>query len=268
MTAKMYRVHMPSIGEGVVHIPGGEPYETDDLAEYLIGSFIRLGNKEYIYALSGGITDCSKGIKAPNRQCQGWTSIAADAVVGATEVVVDIDSGQGTDGSGNIAKDALIGGEIMIGPAGSRLTVMTRTIIGNSVLTGGGGGECTVQLGSPIHTALTEDVSVAELMQSFYYGVKTSIDGNEAVAGMATCLAADGKFLWLQVTGPNGQCIPTSDVGHANHITQAVFKSNGIIAPHDYNTAEEGKQQHAGFIMARARGDSQGLPFLMLEIAH
>ncbi len=268
MTAKIHRVHFPGIGEGVVHIPGGTPYETDDEEEFDVGSYLRLGNKGFVYALSAGITDCSHGVKQGVAQFQGWASIAEDALKGATEVVVDIGASEGSDGSGNVAKDYLKGGEIMLGPAGSRLTVMSRTIVGNSALTGDGGGECTIQIDSPLSTALTKDVSVTEIMASPYKGVKTDVAAYNAVMGIATCLAAAGKYLWLQVEGPCGGLISQNDVGGNDYKTQVVFRHDGVLGKHlDTDPAEE-TAQHAGFILARNKNNDQGLPFIMLQIAH
>ncbi len=266
--ATMHRVHFPGIGEGVVHEPGGTPYATDAVRQYPLGSYLRLGNKGFVYALSAGITDCSKGVKNSVHQINGWASIAADAAVGATSITFDMAADQGSDGSGNIAEDYLVGGEIMLGPLGGRLTVMSRTIVSNTALTGDGGGECTVVIDTPIHTALVEDTSICEVMASLYKGVGTSIDGAHVVCGVATCLAASGKFLWLQVEGPCGGLIAQGDVGNTNHRFQAVFRHDGTVGPHDDADVYEEYAQHAGVIMATSKADTQGLPFVMLQIAH
>ena len=266
--ATMHRIHFPLVGEGVVHEPGGTPYETDDVLQYPLGSYLRLGNKGFVYALSAGITNTSFGVKNSVHQINGWASIAADAAVGATSITFDMASDQGTDGSGNIAEDYLVGGEIMLGPLGGRLTVMSRTIVSNTELIGGGGGECTVVIDTPIHTALVADTSVCEVIASLYKGVATDIDAYHAVVGIATCLAASGKYLWLQVEGPCGGLISQLDVGEAGSRFQCVFRHDGSIGPHDDADAYEEFAQHAGYIMVLAKANTQGLPFIMLQIAH
>ena len=266
MTAKMHRVHFPKIGEGVVHIPGGVPFETDDEEEYPIGSYMRLGNKGFVYAKSAGITNTSLGVKQSVAQSISWSAIGADAEVGATQVTVTVGGSAGPSSNGTVTKDYYKGGEIMIGDTGSRLNVISRGIIGNDVLAAA--GDMIVYLDAPIPVALVEDTSVCEVMASPYLGVATDIDGAHPIMGVATCIAAAGKFLWLQVEGLCGQLICQTDVGNTNHRAQCVFRHDGSIGPHDDADALEEYAQHAGFIPALSPTDTQGLPFVMLQIPH
>lgn len=267
MPAKIHRIHFPEIGEGVVNVPGGVPFEIDDNMEYSLGSYLRLGNKGFVYGQSAGITDCSKGAKQAIHQSIGWSSIGADADVGDTQVTVTVASDAGILGNGRVTKDYFKGGEIMIGDTGSRLNVVSRGVVGNDVLTTAG-GDMIVYLDAPIPVALVEDTSVCEMMTSPYLGLKTDTNSMHPVMGLPTCLAASGKFLWLQVEGINGQVMCQTDIGNGAARFQGVFRNDGTIGPHDDGDSSEEWQQHAGFVVSLNPSDGQGLPFVMLQIAH
>jgi len=265
--AKMHRVHLSNVGEGIVYLPGGVPYQTDDEEVFPIGSFARFGRKGFVYAKSAGITNLSLGCKNSIHQTISWSAIGADAAIGDTQVTVTVGASGGQGADGTVAKDAYKGGEIMISPGGATYTNrMSRGIIGNDVLAAA--GDMVVYLDGPITYALIEDTAVCEVMASPYSGVSTDIDGAHPVMGMATCIAASGKYLWIQVEGLTGQVVCQTDVGNTDHRGQCVFRSDGSIGPHDDADAMEEYAQHAGFIPMLSPADTQGLPFVMLQIAH
>lgn len=270
MVAKIHRVHFPGVGEGVIHIPGGCPYQYDDEEEYLIGSYVRFGNKGFVYADvgGGGIVNLQYGAKQSGiLQPVGWSTIAETVAAGVKQVTVDLASDGGPAGDGNITKDYLKGGEICLMPTWG--AGFTRHITGNSAVTGGAGGTFTVDFDSPTPILLTVDVAHAECIPSPYKDVQalTTGDSKNPVVGMATVVAAAGKFEWLQVEGPFGIAAQT-DVGHAGHDLQAVFRHDGTIGPHADADANEAEQQHAGVIMFMSLASGQGTPFINLQIAH
>ena len=61
MVAKMHRLHLPKVGEGVIHVPGGVPYTYDDEGRYPYGSYMRLGNKGFVYAKAHSLLDTAFG---------------------------------------------------------------------------------------------------------------------------------------------------------------------------------------------------------------
>lgn len=272
MVAKMHRVHFPGVGEGVVHSLGGEPYETDDDQEYDLGAYIRLGNKGFVYGLSAGIAITQQGAApAGIPQPVQWTTVAKTVAAGAKQVTIDFPADQGLLSDGNITKDYLKGGQICLMPTWG--TGFTRTITGNSVVATSAGGEMIVYFDTPTNAEVRENDSWAECIPSLYKGLKTgiSVSAHTPVIGMPTCLAADGKYLWLQVEGPFG-ISAQGDVGADGHIMQAVFRRDGTIGPHSDVEQEEENAQHAGVIMfmkyTSGGGFAQGLPFCNLQIAH
>ena len=261
MVAKMHRVHIPEVGEAVLHIPGGVPYETDDYMKYPVGTLMRMGLKKFVYALSAGITNTDLGVKTSLAQAVAYNTVAASADAGVKEVTVDVAASDG-DGSGNIAADSLVGGEIVFFPHSSN--TFTRTITSNTVVAGG--GEMTVGLDSPTPVAIVVDVTHSECMASPYAGVKTATDNTSSVMGIATLLAASGKYLWLQVAGP---CwiAPQGEVSVGNNNRNVVFRHDGSIDEYDASDANTIKAQHAGYVIANAIGGGQGAAFIMLQIA-
>ena len=195
MVAKMHRVHIPGVGEGVVHIPGGCPYEYYDSEEWPIGSYVRFGNKGFVFAEvgGGGITVLQQGAKHDLRQPVGWSTIAETVVAGVKQITVDLDAAAGPLGDGNITKDYLKGGEVCIMPTWG--TGFTRHITGNSALALGAGGEFTIDFDSPTPVLLTVNVAHAEAIPSPYKAISAigTGDNRNPVVGMPTVLCASGK---------------------------------------------------------------------------
>lgn len=262
MVAKMHRIHIPQVGEGVVYEPSGIPFEASDVQEFPLGSFMRLGGKEFIYAKAGGTLNTGQGAKNVLQQIMAYEHVARTYAAGVTEVIIDVADTDGNLGDGDIAKDELVGGSIQFHPHGSN--EFTRGIIANTAVDGG--GEMTVTLDSPTPVAVEIDVTGVECMASPYSYVQTS--GNEwyTVMGMPTVRATVGQYLWLQVSGISWAS-PQADVGAAALDFDCVFRHDGSIEIR--NSTTKLHQQHAGCIVATVRGGGgQGNPFFMLQIAH
>ena len=261
MVAKMHRVHIPEVGEASVLIPAGTPYKTDDVQQFPLGSVLRLGLKTFVYSKSGGITNTDLGIKNLLTQCVAYTTVAAAALINATEIVIDVAASDGPAADGVIAKDYLVGGEVVVFPHDSN--TFTRTIMGNTAVAT---GEMTLTLDSPIPVALDGgDVDHGECMASPYASVGTATGNTSSVMGIATCLAASGKYLWLQTGGPVW-IAPQGEVSVGNNNREVVFRHDGSIDEYDASDANTIKAQHAGFVIANAAGGGQGAAFIMLQI--
>ncbi len=268
MVAKIQRVHLKGVGEGILYLAGGEPYEYDDDEKFSIGTYGRFGNKGFIYALSAGITHLQYGAKKGNvYQPVGWSTIAETVVAGVKQITVDLAAGAGPAADGNIALDELKGGEVCIMPTWG--TGFTRHITGNSAVVGGAGGEFTIDFGTPTPIALTVDVAHAEAIPSPYKDVvaKATGYGGSPVLGMPTLVTPTGKYCWLQVEGPFG-IAAQGDVGNAIDRMQCVFRPDGTIGPHLDADGHEAANQHAGVIMMLSLTGGQGTPFCNLQIAH
>ena len=160
MVAKMHRIHIPNVGEGVLHIPGGVPYEADDVAVCPDGTYARFGNKGFVYATASGSLIPDVGAKQGNNQKIG--NVAVLVGYDAGDKVITINSDVSCD------KDELVGGEVVVFPSGGN-KAFTRGIIGNAAVTATASLELT--LDSPIPCDIDTDAS-AEVILGPYGAVK------------------------------------------------------------------------------------------------
>lgn len=256
MVAKMHRMHLPKVGEGVIHIPGGVPFEADDTPLYPPGSYMRLGNKEFIYAIAGGSLIPDVGAMNSFSQKVSMRNTSAKILIGATVITITVAAGL------EIAEDELAGGEIVVFPGDNNS--FTRGIVSNNAIATGVGGTLAVVVDSPIPVEIPAGKG-CECIRSPYSAVKENQGEWAMVMGMPTVVATVGQGLWLQVSGPSWAA-PAAEVGALVKNQEAVFVGNGSLALR--STAGNEDCQFAGVIIATAEGGGQGAPFIMLQIAH
>ncbi len=253
MTAKMHRMNLPKVGEGVVYVPGGTPYAVDTVKQFELGSYMRLGNKGFVYARAGGSLVPDVGAKQANSQKIGNRAIAANADIGAIAISF----------SCNVSLDAdeLKGGEIVVFPTGNK--AFTRRILSHPAVTATADLEVTLE--SPIPVALTDEAGSVEVILDPYYGVTQDSNEWTPVLGMPVIEASDGEFLWLQVEGISW-CAPESAVGAAANAIEVCFGGDAALQLRDSNNLGN---QRAGMVIApNTTGNGQGAPFIMLNIDH
>ena len=254
MTSKMHRLHIPKVGEGVLNIPGGTPYEVDTIQQYDLGTYARFGRKGFVYAKAGGTIVPDIGAKQANSQKIGYVSVQAIALVNATEIAITSDV--------SCTKDELKGGEVVVFLAAEE-KAFTRGIIGNDAMTAT--ATLTLQLDSPIPVALDTN-DHAEVIIDPYNGVTQTNNEWTPVMGMPVIGATDGQFLWLQVSGISW-CAPEADVSAAVNTIEVCFKGqNGSLMVRD--SANLGCQRAGMVIAPNTTGNGQGAPFIMLNIDH
>jgi hypothetical protein len=109
MVAKIHRVNVPGVGEGVVLKGSGVPHTAASLikpAGYDVGDFVRFGGKTFVLAKTGGaISSTGLGVKNGLAQGLAYASVYAAAAIGATEVTMSIAATDGKAGDGAIAVD-------------------------------------------------------------------------------------------------------------------------------------------------------------------
>jgi len=253
MTAKMHRMHLPKVGEGVLHIPGGTPYEVDTVKQFELGTFVKFGNKGFVYAKAGGTLVPDVGAKQPNSQKIGNRAIAADADAGDLKISFSSNV--------SLTLDLLKGGEVVVFPTGNK--AFTRRIIGNTAMTAT--ADCELTLDSLIPVALTDAAGSMEIILDPYDGVTQDSNEWTPVLGMPVIEASDGEFLWLQVTGISW-CAPEAEVGAAVNSLEVCFGGDGALRLRDSGCLGE---QRAGMVIApNTTGNGQGAPFIMLNIDH
>ncbi len=263
MAGQLKRLFIPGVGESFIQENGGTPYEADTVQKYPLGTIMTLGLRKFAYAKAGGTLNCDLGAKQASHQHMAYTTIAADAAAGDTSIVADFGATDGAAHNGAVGEDELVGGFIVVFPHSSNTFV--RQIIGNTAVAGSG-GEITITLDSPIPCALVTDSDHCEAMASPFLNVKTDNDGGvNPVVGIPTVPATEGQFCWLLVSGP-GWAAPQAEVGDAAQDLAVTFRHDGSLDEHDYSDAYNTKQQHAGFVLSKAYGGTQGAPFINFQI--
>lgn len=270
MVAKMHRMHLPKIGEGVIYVPSGMPFEPDDSPLYPAGSYMRLGNKEFIYAIAGDTLSPKFGAMNSYKQkviragCVVDPVTGVDVAKGSMVVGVNIDVVTSPAYLDGVAKDELKGGEF-VGYPSVTYESFTRGIVGNTLLAAGG-GVVYITLDAPIPAEIAAG-RWCEAMRNPYGCVKHNQGQFAMVMGMPTVVAIEGQGLWLQVGGPCWVA-PDMEVGKLINNQEAVFIWNGSIALRsDTDPYTNADCQHAGVCIALADGE-QGSMMIMLQIAH
>jgi len=226
---------------------------------------MRLGNKEFIYAIAGNTLNPDKGAKNSLTQKVGQVALAAGSLLGATSISLTIATGT------EIAEDELKGGEVVVFPHDENS--FTRGIVSNNAIATGVGGTLVLQLDSPIPVAVDITADHAECMASPYSAVVQGNEKTQPVMGIPTVVATVNQGLWLQVSGPCWVA-PQSLVGVGGN-TGLIFRHDGSLEP-ILNTAtnlavpdgDNDTTQYAGFVISEAAGGTQAAPFVMLQIAH
>lgn len=253
MTAKMHRVHIAKVGESFVFQNGGTPYEVDAVAKSdLIGAYARFGNKGFVYARAGGTLQTYIGAKNSLSQKIGNSAIQANYAAGVSTITLT--------SAVSCTLDELKGGEVVVFV--STYEAFTRGIVGNPAMTAT--ATLTLYLDSPIPVAITTSMT-AEVMKNPYYAVTSTSDEWKPVMGMPAVAATIGQGVWLQVSGPSWVA-PESEVGGNANYLEMCFGGDGALRRRDSGTPGE---QRAGMLITTAVGaNSQGAPFVMLNIDH
>ncbi|MBE3119234.1 MAG: hypothetical protein IMZ50_10835 [Candidatus Atribacteria bacterium] len=237
-------------------------------AQYNVGDRVRLPDGRVFHlSKASGTLDTSKLAWTVTGQHITYALCQAAAAIGATEIKVTVAVTDGVAGTGILTEDELRGGQICIGLGG---TNQNRGILGNSAVAVGG-GTVTIYLDAPLTVAVTTATYV-EVMANQYLGVNTGNNGGyRAAVGLPVVAATVGQYTWLQTWGPCWVS-PQSDLGNTIHNNSVTARHDGSVDS-EMNAAAVGgtaynyQQQRVGYVLSRARGNTQGAPFIFLMIA-
>lgn len=237
-------------------------YEASDTQNYPLGTRRQVPDgREYYYGKAGDTINTDVGVWSYNTQHISYTTIAESVLAEVSQIKLDVQSGDGVLADGAIAADELVGGYIVIFPHSENS--FTRRITANTATTGA--GEMTITLDKPIPVALTLNVDHGEAMASPYLDVRTgNHSGRRPVLGKADVAATVGQYLWIQRTGITWLA-PQGEVGVGDNDNEVTWRHDGSLDEHDSTDAYNAKAQHAGHVMTRAPGETQGAPFVCLR---
>jgi hypothetical protein len=185
-------------------------------------------------------------------------------------VTVTVASGDGLAANGNIALNELVGGYVVIGNGGSQHP-QNRLITGNTAVTGGAGGVCTLTLDEALdHTVLVGGSGVTATNMEVLMNPWLLSDGNvtnnayATFRGMPACELTINQYGFVQTAGP---CWITSDSLTADDASDRAvyFKTNGSISSRTECT--EGSHpvyQLAGYVIDLSSSGSSNAPFVNL----
>lgn len=248
-------------------IAGQEVQELEDVPtttqKHEIGSRLVTDDGDvFRYVMAGGTLNSDLGCVPQYTQEVGYNTIAESAVVGDTEIVVDMGASDGIAEGGVIAVDYLKNGRVLVFPHSAN--TFMRRILTNTVTAGA--TEMTLTLDRGIPHAITVDVDHMEAMASPYKNVITSTSAQKSVVGIPTSAMTIGQYGWIQTWGIVW-IAPQGAVSTGNNDREVVFRHDSSVDQHDYSDAVITLAQHAGFILKDIRGGGQGAPFIMLQIS-
>ena len=280
MPGKLHRVHIPGVGESLVHMGSGTPYTVDTKAKFPIGTILDMGDRKFVYSMAGGTCNPECGaykVKVTNSvvvaPVQATAAAQAAAYPGETlaagaaggyYVTVTIDTEIGVLTTGVLSENELAGGYIVIGNGGGQHP-QNRRIVSHPALTTTGGA-LTVKLDAPLFAAATYNSTTIEIMESPYYLLKADLVGSAYVSfvGVPTVVATTGEYFWLQNRGP---CWVTSDTHTCDSAGDRtlVWASNGSVVSSNDITVESG-MQIAGYALDGSSSGNSNAPFIMLQL--
>lgn len=262
----MYQVPMAGALGGTT---GHRIWEQNLVAQYAVGTRMVLEDgRVFRYAkATNTITDNKHGLKFWNQIGDGITYTAVLVAKSVGDKTVQVDSGKG---SGGLAKDALVGGYLMLHTHAATKYQHFRGILGNTLADSNGYTIITVDM--PWNVALTTSHGV-EVCLNPYSSVQLR-DGSSGHTGSATSSVAGfpyavtsvaNKYIWIQTWGPIW-CNPhgTYCKGGTSDVRQVVFDREGSISEQSQTVAGDiHTEQIAGFIINRGAGP----PLVMLQIS-
>lgn len=241
--------------------------DVDAVQKYPIGAKLLDGERVFYYAKASlvGVSKTDYGVKNGYRQHVRHGAITAVAVAGDKEITLDVNSSDGIGGNGNIGKDELAGGFVVVFNHDD--DAFTSRILENTKVTGG--GDMTLQLQDEIPVPLAiAAVDHAECMAHWLLGCEWNQDSEEPVVGVAHAKVDGGYWFWIQTWGPVWLGPTGIGPGNAADRHNVLFQHTGEVLGQDADTLEVVglELQQAGFTLAHAIAGGQGAPFFMLQI--
>jgi hypothetical protein len=242
-------------------------YELSDTQKQRLGTKCVRGDRVFKYAkATAALTNTSQAVYNTYHQDICYAVCPTASPVGSNKVYVTVGAGDGIANDGAIAAHALEGGYIAVGITG---TNRNYAIVDNDAAVSG--GTVIITIDGELAVATVAATTYVEVMGS-PYRVTSGIAGYaRGFMGIPMALATVASpYLWLQTWGPCWVA-PQDNVGMGASTTtshEVVFRHDGsldLAVLHDGITNTYA--QHAGFVMTRAQDDTQGAPFIMLQIS-
>lgn len=253
--------------EGITNLEIPDIRDTDEVQKYPVGTKLIDGERVFYYAKASsvGVSKTDYGVKNGYRQHVRYGAVTAVAVAGDKAITITVNAGDGVLGDGDIAKDELAGGFVVVFNHDD--DAFTCRILENTATDGG--GEMTLQLQDEIPVPLAiGDADHAECMAHWALGCEWNQDTEEPVVGVAHAKVTANYWFWLQTWGPCWLGPTGNGPGNAADRHNVLLQSTGEVLGETADSAEVVglEMQQGGFTLAHAIGGGQGAPFFMLQI--
>jgi len=193
--------------------------------------------------------------------------------VGDMSFKYTVESDQGYDYNGSVAKDELRGGYVVI--LGSTPAHQFRGIVGNTA-SAAGGEEITIYVDAAFNVA-ADTAQTLCIWYNPYNDVRQLSEDDLSIAGVGAANATtEGEYVWLQTWGPcRVSGISSTDFG-GDFERLVLFRGNGCVVPATNASTTDSGRQIAGFLIERTCATIEALgadqhggynPFFMLQIS-
>lgn len=242
-------------------------YEVSTTQKHRLGTRCVRGDCIYKYAQTKvAIQGIQYAVYAYYVQAINFGAVATVSPIGSNKIYITVGANDGPANDGVIAKHWLEGGHVMVYGA---TEYMNFGIVDNGAAVSGGTIEITLDGELPQATIVTSNQADVLCSQYKVCPGHSGTGVNRSFVGMPMRLAAADSYLWIKSWGPHGMTA-TANVGVGSGTTadthRVVFKYNGTLQLADED-AYGTNAQHAGFICTRVYGETQGAPFVHLQIS-
>jgi len=246
-------------------------YEISATQKHRLGTRVVRGDRVFRYAKAGmAFTSNAYPCWAPQNQTISASSVQAAAPAGQNFVLVTVGSNEGLANNGVFAKDDLAGGSILIALTNAYGELFNFVIQGNDALASA--GTLKIYLDGELPVALTTS-SYVEAHASLYADTRVGNGGGFVMfLGLPMRLATvAAPYYWIQTWGPVWFGSQPA-VGEGWHAQECIFRDEGSLglrtdAAAPGGTAYTINAQTAGVVMCHAQNNTQGAPFLFLQVA-
>ena len=244
-------------------------YVRETAQRFVYGTrFLTWNGKVFKYAKATGTLQCDYPAGHAWGEHIEYETIGADQVAGDTQITLTVTATSvGPDANGIIPEDECAGGEIAVFMAGLG-DAQTRGVIGNTALVAAG-TSITLYVDAPWDRLFAAGTDHAEVLGNPYGKVIDMHTGSGStayisVAGYPNVPATTGQSLWIQTWGPRWVSPSGNATGGATYERDTWFDQTGI-SELTKNTRYD--RQHAGYLIDRTTGGTDGAPFIMLHIS-
>jgi len=246
-------------------------YEISATQKHRLGTRVMRGDCVYRYAKSiVTITDLSTLVWNYYHQDISYAAIATASPIGSNKIYVTSGAADGIANNGTFAAHSLEGGSLVIFDGGTTECYNFGIIDNDAAVSG---GTITITLDGELPVATTAASDYVEAMGSPYIVSSGNSGGFRGFQGAPMRLATTTyPYFWIKTWGPHW-CSPQTNVGSAHDRNQVCVRHDGSIdLPGGATLMKNGdplyteNAQLVGYVVTHAQDNTQGAPFIMLQI--